>query len=631
MRPLAPLARLTKRGASSLPHSTVRSDSSSSISNSSRSSLGPLARLIRRGGPGSSTASKARKPLRRVCYLTAYGVSTAGVACWAVQEVWPERSRAWPLLRFLNAAATLAALSVDYKLLGWCDLKGCHSRSARRLVRLAQRNRGVYVKLGQHASAMEYLLPAEYTQQLQQLQQNVTPVPLEQVAQVIKEELNIQRLEDIFHHFEDTPVGAASLAQVHFAVLKGGQPVAVKVQHADVRDLADADTRVVEVLTNVAARIFPDVKFAWLVDLLRENLPVELDFRKEADNARLCRLLLEASGPTFNFLLPQPSAVRSLSLQAAAACTSSLGLAVPPQKSSGEGHKQNGCNGLQQQQHPEYVQSYEVELHVAQVYEELTTARVLVMERCLGVAVDDLKGVVEQGIHPLAVSSALSELFGRLVFDMGFVHADPHAGNILVHLKSIPEEERELPLHERGGPLLLASLDGERSPRGRGRRGKLRLSLLDHGLYFSLTPEFRCTYARLWLAMQKGDAEAVAACAREFGVKALPGLLAVILSLRTEDSINSGLQLSRKSSEEALLLRNAFPGYFSRITNVLQSVPKELILLIKTNDLLRAIQGRLGIDDTLALVLLLDRALHFLGHSELQNLKDNGATGIQVV
>ncbi|KAL8428421.1 hypothetical protein ACSSS7_007226 [Eimeria intestinalis] len=290
---------------------------------------------------------------------------------------------------------------------------------------------------------MEYLLPAEYTLQLQQLQQNVTPVPLEQVEQVIKEELGVGCLDDIFSHFDDKPVGSASLAQVHFAVLKGGQPVAVKVQHADVRNLAAADTKVVEVLTNVAARIFPDVKFAWLVDLLRENLPVELDFRKEAANARLCRLLLEASGPTYNFSLPQPSTIRSLFIRAAAACISSLGLAGAPLKPSGdgcppaaEGKNQGGRpptqdvrsnNQLQlqqqqqqqqqqqlehqqqqQQQQPQqqqhqhqqqsdYIQSYQVELYVPQVYEDLTTARVLIMERCLGVAVDDREGVIKQG------------------------------------------------------------------------------------------------------------------------------------------------------------------------------------------------------------------------------------------
>lgn len=53
---------------------------------------------------------------------------------------------------------------------------------------------------------------------------------------------------------------SASLAQVHFAVLSNGQPVAVKVQHADVRKLAEVDTRVVEVLTKVAAKIFPEVR-----------------------------------------------------------------------------------------------------------------------------------------------------------------------------------------------------------------------------------------------------------------------------------------------------------------------------------------------------------------------------------
>lgn len=87
-------------------------------------------------------------------------------------------------------------------------MSGCHRRSARRLVRLAERNRGVYVKLGQHASAMEYLLPVEYTQQLQQLQRNAPPSPMPQVEDVLKQELKIDRLDEVFQQFDETPVGA---------------------------------------------------------------------------------------------------------------------------------------------------------------------------------------------------------------------------------------------------------------------------------------------------------------------------------------------------------------------------------------------------------------------------------------
>lgn len=167
------------------------------------------------------------------------------------------------------------------------------------------------------------------------------------------------------------------------------------------------------------------------------------------------------------------------------------------------------------------------------------------------------------GIHPLAVSAALSELYGRLIFDLGFVHADPHPGNVLVHAepwgenptKSLSAEGPSFERRRRGhSALLLSSLNAGIFEKNNNhhyynyknnnnkyydnnihKRCRLRLTLLDHGLYCSLSEQFRCTYARLWLAMQRGDIAAVTACANEFGVEKLAGLLAVILSLRSED------------------------------------------------------------------------------------------------
>ncbi|CDJ66370.1 hypothetical protein, conserved [Eimeria necatrix] len=486
----------------------------------------------------------------RGLYVAGAVLTTAGVVGWGLQEIMPERTRTWAVLRCGNAVAALVALSVDYKLLGWWDMSGCHRRSAQRLVRLAERNGGVYVKVGQHASAMEYLLPIEYTQQLQQLQRNAPASSMAQVEEVVKQELKIKSLDEVFQHFDETPVGAASLAQVHFAVLSNGQPVAVKVQHADVRKLAEVDTRVVEVLTKVAAKIFPEVRFEWLVDLLRENLPAELDFRKEATNAKRCRQLLEEGSSSFKFALPEPSRVRSLLIQHAAKVASWFWLLDPQIHSedvalgAGEASLMNKekleapVGNIQPQAATSRLHStaasasaytaradtsqclcnYEVELYVPRVYSSLTTSRVLVMERCEGVPVDDLHGVVAQGIHPLAVSEALSELYGRLIFDLGFVHADPHPGNVIVHLEKCPHETQgfQEPQLRHHTLMLLSSLNG---------KGDTEMQNL------------------------RGDIAAVTACANEFGVGELAGLLAVILSLRSEDSINSGLQLSRKTPE----------------------------------------------------------------------------------
>lgn len=149
-----------------------------------------------------------------------------------------------------------------------------------------------------------------------------------------------------------------------------------------------------------------------------------------------------------------------------------------------------------------------------------------------------------------------------MIFDLGFVHADPHPGNVLVHLSRCFNGEnstgQQPPPPSR---LLLSSISGGSTMLKRqdqlSARARLRLSLLDHGLYCSLTEKFRCTYARLWLAMQRGDIAAVTACANDFGVGKLAGLLAVILSLRSEDRCASNVKSISypKSLSDVFLLR----------------------------------------------------------------------------
>lgn len=178
-------------------------------------------------------------------------------------------------------------------------------------------------------------------------------------------------------------------------------------------------------------------RFEWLVDLLRQNLPSELDFRKEAANAERCRQLLQQCSPTFTFELPQPSMLLSLVIRGAASAFSFLGLLGSPKpdevrqisadnprattkhesvfcgwtkadRTSWQQHSSNAdttrpqlnSHGL-----PCYPK-YDVELYVPRVHHNLTTSRVLVMERCEGVAVNNLEGIVAQGRRKLLCKSS---------------------------------------------------------------------------------------------------------------------------------------------------------------------------------------------------------------------------------
>ena len=121
-----------------------------------------------------------------------------------------------------------------------------HLRSALRLRDLCCINGGAYIKVGQYIGTLDYLLPLEYVQTMKVLHSDAPQSPLSDIYTVIVEELGFP-VEQLFLNFEEKPLGAASLAQVHKATLKDGRTVAVKVQHRDVQKNAAVDMKTVEV------------------------------------------------------------------------------------------------------------------------------------------------------------------------------------------------------------------------------------------------------------------------------------------------------------------------------------------------------------------------------------------------
>nr|PIL99785.1 ABC1 family protein [Toxoplasma gondii COUG] len=294
-----PVAHADLRRSSPFSRLTSFRFFSSSAAFSASSSCGSPAALSRLSAPAF--------PLRR-CVKTLFWLGAlSGASLFAFCLAFPAEARQVPLLRCARAAWCVACICVDYKLCGNTDMSGSHARSAQRLLKLAEANRGVYIKLGQHAAAMVYLLPPAYTETLSVLQSEAPASSLEDVYSVLQKDLGVENLAEVFEEFDPQPVGAASLAQVHFARLRDGSPVAVKVQHREVAELARADAQVVKRLEEVAERVFPEVKLRWLSELLEKNLPQEIDFLHEAANAERLRALLDKQQP-LSFSLPSSSA-----------------------------------------------------------------------------------------------------------------------------------------------------------------------------------------------------------------------------------------------------------------------------------------------------------------------------------
>src|SRR3989344_4004244 len=95
-----------------------------------------------------------------------------------------------------------------------------------------------FIKLGQILSVRPDLIPKEYVKELEKLQDHVEPFPYEEVKDIIKSEFG-KSIEHLFLHFEKEPIASASISQVHRAVLKTGETVAVKVQRPDIKGLME--------------------------------------------------------------------------------------------------------------------------------------------------------------------------------------------------------------------------------------------------------------------------------------------------------------------------------------------------------------------------------------------------------
>ncbi|XP_019407662.1 PREDICTED: uncharacterized aarF domain-containing protein kinase 1 isoform X1 [Crocodylus porosus] len=440
---------------------------------------------------------------RRALKIFSLAAATSGVYLYGNKHVDPND---FGIIRVGRAIATTAVITYDYLT----SLRGVphgseeydyvksqvHLRSAERLRDLCCANRGTFIKVGQHLGALDYLLPEEYTHTLKVLHSQAPQSSMQEIKQVIQEDLG-KEIKELFVNFEDAPLGAASLAQVHKAVLQDGRTVAVKVQHPKVQAQSSKDILLMEVLLLIVKQIFPDFEFMWLVEEAKKNLPLELDFLNEGRNAEQVAHMLKH----FDFL------------------------------------------------------------KVPRIFWELSTRRVLFMEFMEGGQVNDRAYMERNGIDVNELSRNLGKLYSEMIFVNGFVHCDPHPGNVLV--KKCPVT------------------------------GKAHIILLDHGLYQVLTEKFRLDYCRLWQSLIKADMKQVQKYSRRLGAGDLYPLFACMLTARSWASVSRGIDRSPVTANEDVEIRTNAAAYLPQITQLLNNVPRQMLLLLKTNDLLRGIESAL--------------------------------------
>lgn len=164
-------------------------------------------------------------------------------------------------------------------------LKACHKRCAERTLTVLEKNGSIFIKLGQHLSSMGYLLPLEWTSTFIPLQDKCPVSSFESIQAMFLADTG-QDVNELFSSFDASPIGAASLAQVHIATLKEtGQKVAVKVQHPALAEWVPLDLALTRLTFSTLKRFFPEYDLEWLSREMDLSLPLELDFRHEAENA----------------------------------------------------------------------------------------------------------------------------------------------------------------------------------------------------------------------------------------------------------------------------------------------------------------------------------------------------------
>ena len=246
-----------------------------------------------------------------------------------------------------------------------------HARNARRLRVGFTELRGGFIKLGQVISVLGGFLPDQYRAQLETLQDQVPPRPLDEVEGRLREAFGPAALER-FASFSPTPIAAASLAQVHKATLPDGREVAVKVLYPGIERLIQRDLFVIGLFLPIVNRVFPIVRFDRVLSQLGAMLRRETDYDNEQRNIERMRAIFASRSDVI-----VPSVVAELSRAGV------------------------------------LTMSYEAGSRISDVLRQ------------------DADGA-PGGIQRAEVARLITECYFTMIFEHRLLHADPHPGNFLV-------------------------------------------------------------------------------------------------------------------------------------------------------------------------------------------------------
>mmetsp|Transcript_9192 Transcript_9192/g.27672 ORF Transcript_9192/g.27672 Transcript_9192/m.27672 type:complete len:530 (-) Transcript_9192:75-1664(-) len=358
-----------------------------------------------------------------------------------------------------------------------------HRVYAPKMEALVYRLRGFYLKLVQVGSTRDELLPEEYMRWAKKTQDSVpTELSGAEVRSVVEASIG-QRIEDVFESFEDEPIGAASIGQVHRGVLRNGRAVAVKVQYPRIEERFRAD-----IATSKRFAKLAQPQYIPFMEEVERQFRTEFDYRGEADNLRIIRDLVM---PKYGSKVAIPEPVLPLCTKTVLVMDYLPGIrlvdGIKEQYRKLAARLGRSFEDLERE-HRENIHSgsaTSASLRTAKWSVFLLNLYFLVRDTIcngakwvLNCSVGKLTGrrwVYDERIHMInlaVILSLLVEVHGYQLFECGSFNADPHPGNVLL------------------------------CPDG-------RLGLIDYGQVKHLSLEARLLYAQLMEALRRDDREEI--------------------------------------------------------------------------------------------------------------------------
>ncbi|KAF8935788.1 hypothetical protein BGZ58_004800 [Dissophora ornata] len=337
---------------------------------------------------------------------------------------------------------------------------------------------------------------------LRALYDDASSVDYSVVETIIRKELG-KDIHEVFRTFSKLPTAAASIAQVHKATLLDGTVVAVKVQKPEIPIQIEWDLIAYRLLIKCYEYMF-DLPMSFAVDYTIKHLREETDFIKEARNSEMCNEFLQTDA------------------------------------------------------------KLRTQVYVPKVFKEYSTKQVMVAEWVDGCRATDKVAIQEMGLSVKKIMDSVVDVFAHQIFVSGFVHCDPHPGNVLV--RRHPDNPR-----------------------------RHQLLLLDHGLYMRESEEFRKQYCLFWKSLFLLDKPTIQEISRLWGVGDSQMLANATLLKPYNMNLSPSITPSTNTSvldayELQMKLKTSLKDFLVNS----ELLPKELLFISRNMTIVRANNKTLG-------------------------------------